>query len=86
MSLQNVYHVPGMKKSLLSVAQLTSLGHFVLFGPQDVKVYYDLKIIKVDDEGIETKVSLCDVYRNHIYRQDKKEQDNRLMTYAVKSR
>ncbi|KAG6737603.1 hypothetical protein POTOM_059131 [Populus tomentosa] len=42
-SLQNVYHVPGMKKNLLSVAQLTSSGHFVLFGPQDVKVYRDLE-------------------------------------------
>lgn len=42
--LQDVYHVPGMKKNLLSVAQLTSSGHFVLFGPQDVKVYRDLKI------------------------------------------
>jgi len=26
------------------VAQLTSSGHYVLFGPQDVKVYRDLKI------------------------------------------
>ena len=43
-SLQNVYHVPGMRKNLLSVAQLTSSGHFVLFGPRDVKVYQDLKI------------------------------------------
>jgi len=42
--LQNVYHVPGMKKNLLSVAQLTSSGHYVLFGPQYVKVYRDLKI------------------------------------------
>ena len=42
--LQDVYHVPGMKKNLLSVAQLTSSGHYVLFGPQDVKVYHDLKI------------------------------------------
>ncbi|KAE8689992.1 tir-nbs resistance protein [Hibiscus syriacus] len=32
-----MYHVPGMKKNLLSVAQLTSSGHYVLFGPQDVK-------------------------------------------------
>lgn len=46
MSLQNVYHVPGMKKNLLSVAQLTSTGHFVLFGPQDVKVYRNLKILE----------------------------------------
>ncbi|KAG8364306.1 hypothetical protein BUALT_Bualt19G0115000 [Buddleja alternifolia] len=43
-SLQNVYHVPGMKKNLLSVAQFTSLGHFVIFGTQDVKVYRDLEI------------------------------------------
>ncbi|KAE8673428.1 putative disease resistance protein [Hibiscus syriacus] len=42
--LQDVYHVPGMKKNLLSVAQLTSSGHYVLFGPQGVKVYHDVKI------------------------------------------
>ncbi|KAA8549679.1 hypothetical protein F0562_001303 [Nyssa sinensis] len=36
----------GMKKNLLSVAQLTSSGHFVLFGPQDVKFYRDLEIIE----------------------------------------
>ncbi|KAF7815252.1 Retrovirus-related Pol polyprotein from transposon TNT 1-94 [Senna tora] len=37
--LQNVYHVPGMKKNLLSVSQLTSEGNFVVFGPKNVKVY-----------------------------------------------
>ena len=42
--LQDVYHVPGMKKNLLSVAQLTSSGHYVLFGPENVKVYRNLKI------------------------------------------
>ncbi|KAE8723067.1 PLAC8 family protein [Hibiscus syriacus] len=42
--LQDVYHVPGMKKNLLSVGQLTSSGHYVLFGPQDMKVYRDVKI------------------------------------------
>ncbi|KAE8732274.1 hypothetical protein F3Y22_tig00002237pilonHSYRG01326 [Hibiscus syriacus] len=42
--LQDVYHIPGIKKNLLSVAQLTSSGHYVLFGPQDVKVYRDVKI------------------------------------------
>lgn len=45
-SLQNVYQVPSMKKNLLIIAQLISLGHFVLFGPQDVKVYHDLGIMK----------------------------------------
>ena len=42
--LQDVYHVPGMKKNLLSMAQLTMSSHYVLFGPHDVKVYQDLKI------------------------------------------
>jgi len=41
---KKVYHVPGMKKNLLSVSQLTSSGHFVLFGPQDVRVYHSLEI------------------------------------------
>lgn len=44
MLLQNVYHVPGMKKNLLSVAQLTFSGHFVLFGPQDARIFHDLEI------------------------------------------
>ncbi|XP_060216832.1 uncharacterized protein LOC132644263 [Lycium barbarum] len=39
-------HMTGMKKNLLSVALLTSSGHFVLFGPQDVKVYRDLDVIE----------------------------------------
>lgn len=41
--LQNVYHVPGMKKNLLSVSQLTSSGNYVVFGPNDVKVYQSLR-------------------------------------------
>ena len=48
-ALQNVFHVPGMKKNLLSVSQLTSSGNYVLFGPQDVKVYKDIKISKKAD-------------------------------------
>ncbi|KAL0423115.1 UNVERIFIED_CONTAM: putative mitochondrial protein [Sesamum radiatum] len=43
--LKDVFHVPGMKKNILSVAQLTSFGHIVLFGPQDVKVYRNVEII-----------------------------------------
>lgn len=43
--LENVYHVPGMKKNLLSVPQLTTSGNYVLFGPDDVKVYKELKVI-----------------------------------------
>lgn len=46
MLLQNVYHVPSMKKILLSVAQLKSTGHFILFGLQDIRIYHDLEKIK----------------------------------------
>jgi GAG-pre-integrase domain len=38
-----VYHVPGMKKNLLSVSQLTAQGNYVVFGPHEVKVYRNLK-------------------------------------------
>ncbi|KAH0732943.1 hypothetical protein KY289_004131 [Solanum tuberosum] len=43
MSLQNVYHVPGIKKNLLSVSQLTTYGNYILFGPDDMRIYQDLK-------------------------------------------
>ncbi|XP_022928647.1 uncharacterized protein LOC111435492 [Cucurbita moschata] len=50
--LHNVYHVPDIKKNLLSVKQLTTLENYVLFGPEDVKVYKDVKIIgKLTIEG-----------------------------------
>lgn len=44
MPIHDVYHVPGMSKNLLSVTQLTTSGHYVLFGPRDVKVYEELKV------------------------------------------
>ncbi|KAL0325093.1 UNVERIFIED_CONTAM: Retrovirus-related Pol polyprotein from transposon RE2 [Sesamum radiatum] len=40
-----MFHVLGMMKNLLLVAQLTSSGHIVLFGPQDVKVYRNVEIL-----------------------------------------
>ena len=50
--LHSVYHVPGIKRNLLSVSQLTTSGNYVLFGPEDVKVYKDVKIIeKLTIEG-----------------------------------
>ncbi|KAG5582306.1 hypothetical protein H5410_052933 [Solanum commersonii] len=39
MSLQNVYHVSGMKKNLFSMSQLTTCGNYILFGPNDVRIY-----------------------------------------------
>lgn len=43
--LENVYHVPRMKKNFISVLQITSSGNYVVFGPQDVKVYKRFKPI-----------------------------------------
>nr|GEW18524.1 hypothetical protein VITISV_003097 [Tanacetum cinerariifolium] len=43
-SLKDVFHVPGMKKNLMSVPQLTFSGQYGLFGPQDVKVYRNLEV------------------------------------------
>ncbi|GKV12767.1 hypothetical protein SLEP1_g23879 [Rubroshorea leprosula] len=42
--VKNVLHVSGMKKNLLSVAQLTAPENYVVFEPEDVKVYQQLKI------------------------------------------
>lgn len=41
--LHNVMHVPGMKKNLLSVSQLTKCGNYMVFGPNNVKVYRHLE-------------------------------------------
>ncbi|KAJ1380743.1 gag-polypeptide of LTR copia-type [Sesbania bispinosa] len=41
--MDQVYHVPGMEKNLLSISQLTSSGNYVVFGPKYVKVYRSLK-------------------------------------------
>ena len=43
--LEQVYHVPGVEKNLLSVAQLAVSGNWVLFGPKDVKVYKEIVVI-----------------------------------------
>ncbi len=42
--LKKVLHVPGMKKNLLSVPQLTSFGNYVVFEPDDVKVFRNLSL------------------------------------------
>lgn len=42
MSLQNDYQVTNMKEKLFSVSQLTTLGNYVLFFSDDVRIYQDL--------------------------------------------
>jgi hypothetical protein len=45
LQLNKVYHVPGLKKNLLSVSQLTEEGKYVLFGPEGVSIYRKVKVI-----------------------------------------
>ncbi|KAL4347792.1 hypothetical protein GQ457_17G001580 [Hibiscus cannabinus] len=46
--LNDVFHVPGLKRNLISVSQITDSGKFVLFGPKDVKVLENVKNISAD--------------------------------------
>ena len=42
--LQGVNHVPLMKKNLLSISYLVDVGNYILFGPDDIKIYRKLQI------------------------------------------
>ena len=46
--LNDVYQVPGLKKNLASVSQITSTGKFVLFGPNEVWILCNLRSIDAD--------------------------------------
>ncbi|KAF3653575.1 putative receptor-like cytosolic serine/threonine-protein kinase RBK1-like [Capsicum annuum] len=46
--LQDVYHVPCLKKNLVSVPQITNSRKYVLFGPTDVKVLEKVNEISAD--------------------------------------
>lgn len=46
--LSDVYHVPSLKKNLISVSQITSLGKYVLFGPNSIKILNDVRNIDAD--------------------------------------
>lgn len=39
-----MYHVPLIKKNLLFVSQLATAGNYILFGPNDVKIYKKFQI------------------------------------------
>lgn len=47
-TLNSVFHVPGVKKNLLSVANIVDSGNYVLFGPVDVKFLRNIKELKAD--------------------------------------
>ncbi|KAK3006483.1 hypothetical protein RJ639_016084 [Escallonia herrerae] len=46
--LSNVYHVPGLRKNLVSVSQITNFRKYVLFAPEDVRILDNVKNIGVD--------------------------------------
>lgn len=43
--LKEVYHVPGLKKNLTSVSQITTSERYVLFGPNDAQILFNVKHI-----------------------------------------
>lgn len=47
-SIDDVYHVPGLKKNLLSVPQITKSGRYVLFGPNYVKIIENIQSLTAD--------------------------------------
>ncbi|GMI96773.1 hypothetical protein HRI_003346600 [Hibiscus trionum] len=46
--LKDVYHVPGLRKNLAYVSQITDSGRYVLFGPNDVQILSNIKHIAAD--------------------------------------
>ncbi|KAG7551025.1 Zinc finger CCHC-type [Arabidopsis thaliana x Arabidopsis arenosa] len=59
-TLENVYHVPGVKKNLLSVVNAVDSGNYVLFGPRDVKFLKNIQELKAD--VVHTGARVKDLY------------------------
>ncbi|KAG6494518.1 hypothetical protein ZIOFF_049550 [Zingiber officinale] len=55
-TLNSVYHVPGIQNNLFSVANAVDAGNFVLFGLRDVKFLRNVKEIKADVVHTGTRV------------------------------
>ncbi|KAH7864383.1 hypothetical protein Vadar_028987 [Vaccinium darrowii] len=47
-TLNSVFQVPGMKKNVFSVANAVDYGHYVLFGPKDVKFLRNISNLEAD--------------------------------------
>lgn len=58
-TMKSVYHVPGMRKNLFSVANAVDAGHYVLFEPNGVKFFRN--ITKVEGDVV-TPVSELKIY------------------------
>ena len=46
--LKDGYHVPGLKKNLASISQITDSGRCVLFYPKDVQILSNVKHVAAD--------------------------------------
>ena len=61
--LKDVYHVPGWKKNLASVSQMTDSGRYVLFGPKDVQILSNVKQSLLISCFVEKEKNLCMFYQ-----------------------
>ena len=59
-TLNSVFHVPGMKKNLFSVNNAVDSGSFVLFGPKNVKFLKNIRVL--DADVIQTGERVKDLY------------------------
>ena len=67
--LSDVYHVPGLKKNLIYVLQITSSGKYLLFGPNSVKILNDVRNVVFEDISswkVEEKVVSTDEFRGEV--------------------
>ncbi|KAG6471062.1 hypothetical protein ZIOFF_072158 [Zingiber officinale] len=92
--LDNVYHVPGMRKNMFSVANAVDAGHFMLFGPHDMKFLRDIKELKADVVHTDRRVNdylfcLLQIYDMVITRNNEREieklQDELSVRFDMKS-
>ncbi|KAI4324227.1 hypothetical protein L6164_023781 [Bauhinia variegata] len=56
-TLNNVYHVPGMTKNLFLVSNAVDAGNYILFGPKDVKFLQNIDDLKADVVHIGKRVN-----------------------------
>ncbi|KAG6385352.1 hypothetical protein SASPL_154185 [Salvia splendens] len=81
--LHDVYHVPGLKRNLVSVTQITDSGKFVLFGPNDVRVLDNVKNISADVTFIgEKRGSLFVMSTGEAYVKKTSQTDNTTIWHA----
>ncbi|CAL9078526.1 unnamed protein product [Musa textilis] len=47
-TLKSVYHIPGIKKNLFSVANAIDVGNYIIFYPNEVKFLHNIKKLNAD--------------------------------------